>query len=856
MAELILVSPMEGWAAPLDEVPDPVFAERMLGDGLAIDPVVGELRAPCAGTVVQLHAARHALTLRTDGGSEVLMHVGLETVALGGEGFTAHVAEGQRVEAGALLLSFDLDLVARRARSLITPIVILGAGAEAFAARTLDQPVAFGAPLMRLRLRLAGAGGEDAGAAPEAMRSLRTPLAHGFHARPAARIAALAKTFQARLEVAALGRRVSAASPIALMGLGVRLGDVVELSAAGPDAEAAVEALAGLIAGGMGEAARLPDAAAPATRAEPAAAAPEQAPEQPLDQPPGTLKGVTAAPGLAIGVAARLVAPEITVEPRGGGLALESQALAAALAAVRARLEQAAGAGGQAQRSILAAHLALLEDPELAAAAERSIGEGSSAAYAWRAAVQAQAEVLRRTGDPRLIERVDDLVDLERRVLLALKGEAEGPPPLPSGAILLADDLLASQLIALDAGRLAGLCTARGGPTSHVAILAASMNLPALVAAGPGVSAIGEGTPLVLDADAGLLRVAPPPAELMAAETRLAARKARRVAAQAAARQDGRMADGTRIEVFANLASLAAARAAVEAGAEGCGLLRTEFLFQDRSTPPSEDEQLDSYQAIAEALDGRPLIIRTLDAGGDKPVDYLPIPPEDNPALGLRGVRAGLWRPELLRAQLRAILRAGRPGQCRIMIPMVASLDELRAVRAMVEAARAELGRAEPIEVGVMIETPAAAVTADLIAAEADFLSVGSNDLAQYALAMDRGNPLLAARVDSLHPAVLRLIGAAAAGGAAHGRTVGVCGGLASDLAAAPILIGLGVTELSATPAAVPELKALIRTLTMEGCRALAERAKALASAAEVRALAHPDDPTAPADALRKEAGA
>ncbi|MDR3511372.1 MAG: glucose PTS transporter subunit IIA, partial [Caulobacteraceae bacterium] len=268
MADLILVSPMAGWAAPLDEVPDPVFAERMLGDGLAIDPVGSTLHAPCAGTVIQLHAARHAVTLRAADGTEILMHIGLETVALNGEGFTAHVAEGAQVAAGDLLIGFDLDLLARRAKSLITPIVVLGADASSFTMRTLGQTVAVGAPLMRVRA--SGPAGEAAAAPPEAMRTLAAPLAHGFHARPAARIAALAQGFQAAVEVTALGRRASARSPIGLMGLGVRLGDAVTLAASGPDAAKAVEALAELIAGGMGEAAPPPGPATPRTAPAPA----------------------------------------------------------------------------------------------------------------------------------------------------------------------------------------------------------------------------------------------------------------------------------------------------------------------------------------------------------------------------------------------------------------------------------------------------------------------------------------------------------------------------------------------------------------------------------------------------------
>ena len=296
------------------------------------------------------------------------------------------------------------------------------------------------------------------------------------------------------------------------------------------------------------------------------------------------------------------------------------------------------------------------------------------------------------------------------------------------------------------------------------------------------------------------------------------------------------MADGSRIEVFANLGSLADAQGALAAGAEGCGLLRTEFLFLDRETAPGEDEQAAQYRAIAEALEGRPLIVRLLDVGGDKSAAYLPIAIEENPALGVRGVRVLLRRPQLLGAQLRAILR-GAPG-AKIMAPMVASLAELRAVRAALDEARRDVAFEGRVDLGVMIETPAAAMIADQLAGEADFLSVGTNDLTQYTLAMDRGNPELAAEVDALHPAVLRLIAMAVEGGRKHALWTGVCGGLAGDLTAAPILIGLGVTELSMPGAAIAEVKSMIRTLAPGACRRLAEEALAQHSPQAVRALA------------------
>jgi phosphoenolpyruvate-protein phosphotransferase len=375
---------------------------------------------------------------------------------------------------------------------------------------------------------------------------------------------------------------------------------------------------------------------------------------------------------------------------------------------------------------------------------------------------------------------------------------------------------------------------------------------------GPDVLEIRNGTSLVVDADAGMLLVDPTASVLQDADRRVAARRRQRAAQEANAGAECRTADGARIEVFANAGSLADAEAAVRLGAEGCGLLRTEFLFLERTEAPTEDEQTARYQEIATAFGGRPVVIRTLDIGGDKPIPYLPLPHEDNPALGLRGVRTSLWNPELLRTQWRAILREQPPGQCQILLPMITDAAEMRSVRAMVEEERNRLGgagadsmrdggpgdgvgsrngAAGAIRVGAMIETPAAAMTADAIARDADFLSIGTNDLTQYALAMDRGHAELAPRLDALHPAVLRLIAQTTLAARTRSRPVAVCGGLASEPLAVPVLIGLGVEELSVVPSAVGELKALIATLNLADCRELAREALEQDSAEAVRAL-------------------
>ncbi|HUL47736.1 MAG TPA: phosphoenolpyruvate--protein phosphotransferase [Steroidobacteraceae bacterium] len=849
---IVLAAPLAGWSTPLDEAPDAVFAARMMGDGLAIDPTAGTLHAPCDGELLALAPSRHAVTLRTAGGCQILMHVGIDTVNLKGEGFTLAAVQGARVRTGDVLLTFDLDLLARRAPSLLTPVIVTADSGFRIVRRVEGRELEVGDRLMDLAPERAAASAAGAALAEATVQRATVGFEHGIHARPAALLAASVKSLAADVRLRLRGHEANARSAVALMALEARHGEEIEIRASGPDAALAVSALIAVLGAEApvpGKAAarggRAPSNAAAAAAAVSAAAAP--APGGRVDAAPAPgdeLAGVIASRGLAVGRAFHLRRAEIAVAETGAGAAHEAQAFERARASVHARLERRAagsgeGAGARAAGEIAAAHLELLEDPELLAATRISIAQGRSAGFAWRAAVRAAAAQLSTLTDPRLRERVDDLLDLEAQVLLALTGAgAAAAAELPADSIVIARELLPSQLVALDPGRVAGLATAAGGATSHVSIIAAAMEIPALVALGPAVLALRAGTELVLDAERGALEVAPPPARAEAARATLKARRERLAAERAAAQRECRTADGTRIEVFANVGSAAEAAAAVRNGAEGCGLLRTEFLFLERESPPDELEQTAAYQKIADALGGRPLTIRTLDAGGDKPIAYLPQPSEENPALGLRGVRTSLANPPLLRTQLRAILGVRPLTQCRILLPMITDAAEVAAVRAVLDELRAGLALEQPIEVGVMIETPASAVLADRLVEVADFLSIGTNDLTQYTLAMDRGHPQLAARLDALHPAVLRLIEAATRAAATRGRMVAVCGGLASEPLAAPVLVGLGVHELSAVGAVIPQLKAHLSRVTVADCRALAQAALVAADAAAVRALA------------------
>lgn len=816
---LKLLAPMSGWLAPLEEVPDPVFAGRVLGDGLAIDPTDGIVRSPCDGIVCAL--AKHAVTIRAGNGAEILIHVGLETVALKGEGFTPRVALDQAVKAGDPLLSFDLDFLAAKAKSLLSPVILANGEAFAVTHAMPGREIAAGELLMEVAPRnLASA--ETTAPAETASRSVVVAHEHGLHARPAAVLAAAAKAFAGAVTLTCRGSSANAKSAVSLMGLGVGRGDEVVLSATGSGAQEIVDRLAATL-GALSQAAA-------------------QAPAKPANTAT-RLSGVGAVPGRAVGPVVRLRVAEIAVAEQGSGVAAETAMLDAALAAMRLRLTDRIAAASGARREILQAHLELLDDPELAAKARRLIEQGKSAGYAWRASLRDMAAVLRGLKDPRQRERVADLLDLERQVLAALSGAAmQVPAALPASAILVAEEFLPSDFSDLEAGKIGGLLSAGGGPTSHAAILAAGLNIPALFGAGDAVLSLADGSEVLLDAGQGFVDLKPDPAMVAAVRQSVAREAARHAEDRVRAHELCVTADGTRVEVFANLGKgVDEASAAIGFGAEGCGLLRTEFLFMERAEPPSETEQLAAYQAIADALGGRDLVLRSFDIGADKPVAYLSFPAEDNPQLGLRGVRAGLAWPDLLRTQLRAVLQVKPAGHCKLLLPMISSLSEVEAVRAMLDEICRTLSLPLP-SLGVMIETPASALLADQLLAQVDFVSIGTNDLTQYTLAMDRTHGRLAKQLDGLHPAVLRLIARTAEAANAAGKLAAVCGGLATDPAAVPILIGLGIRELSVPAPAIPRLKSIIRSLRLENCRTLAHDALEQNSAAAVRALVGTDE--------------
>ncbi|MDR3411478.1 MAG: phosphoenolpyruvate--protein phosphotransferase [Formivibrio sp.] len=651
----------------------------------------------------------------------------------------------------------------------------------------------------------------------------------GLHARPAAALVNAAKIYASEIRLRRGTRDVNAKSLVSIMSLGVRHGDAVQLIACGPDAIEAVQALVALIASGCGvseEEAMLPPSAIGSLSTKPTTQIQR-------------LIGTPAAPGLAVGIIFQVRQHEIIVEKQATDHVQERQQLDWALQnAVTQIADLAASIADPDKAAIFTAHKELLSDPELLDLAISGISHGQSAAYAWQSAFQAYAVQLASLENEILAARANDIRDIGHRVLRLIAGVQEEALTPPDNAILIAEDLTPSETAHLDRSKVLGFCTKGGGASSHVAILARSLGLPAICGIDEVALQLANGTTVILDGHTGVLHLHPSAEAIQTIRTQQA-----RIAQQFSinlthASEQAITQDGHRIEIVANIGNLEEAREAVKQGAEGVGLLRSEFLYLERITAPSEEEQATIYCEIAKTLGPqRILVLRTLDIGGDKPLPYLPLPPEDNPYLGIRGIRLNLIEPEILRTQVRAALRAAPYARLHIMFPMIATLEEVRGARAMVLNEITAAGSANSVKIGIMVEVPSVALMAEKFAQEADFFSIGTNDLTQYTLAIDRGHPKLAQIADALHPSVLNLIAMTCNGAHKHAKWVGVCGGIASDIVAVPLLIGLGVDELSVSVPGIPAIKAQIRELNKNACIEMAMKALAMDTAKEVRAL-------------------
>jgi phosphoenolpyruvate-protein phosphotransferase len=497
---------------------------------------------------------------------------------------------------------------------------------------------------------------------------------------------------------------------------------------------------------------------------------------------------------------------------------------------------------GDEEAEIFTAHQEFLDDVEVMAKVKASIIEDrANAEMAVKSAFDEYAEALANMEDPYFQARAQDLVDVSERVLRCLQGHSEdGSSFLTEPSIVVATDLTPSDTVGFDRSKILGICTAKGGPTSHTAILARSIGIPAVVGASFEIDDLENDVLTILDGSEGSIIFGPSLYELDQAKEKKAAWESARAAQLAEADKPAVTLDGHRVEVAANIGGVSDAIKAVEMGAEGVGLFRTEFLYLDRTELLDLEDQISLYRDVFELMAGRPVVVRTLDIGGDKNVPYLGVAEEQNPFLGWRGIRMIRERPDLLENQLKALLTAGAEADLRIMVPMVSGVGEVLRAREIFDQVRQDLESGgvlqdRKVEFGVMIEVPSAALLADHIAQHVDFFSIGTNDLTQYAMAVDRTNERVTVLASPLNPAVLRLISMTIEAGHRHGLWVGMCGELAGDPDAVPLLLGMGLDEFSMAPSSIPQVKQAIRSWSVDRCQQIAQDALGMARASAVR---------------------
>lgn len=676
-----------------------------------------------------------------------------------------------------------------------------------------------------------GVGGENS---QEIRLTIKNRL--GLHARPAAQFVATASRYKSQIQVQNLTRGTAAVrgdSINQVATLGARQGHELLITAIGTDAQAALTALKALIVNNFGE--------------NDSFAKPQNVTlEEVIPATEGELLGIAASPGIAIAPVVHYETVPICITQHNvENVEIEFQRLQASMQVakqeVRALLSHAYLLG-DAEAAIFDAHLLFLEDPVLLESVRKQIFEKHiNAEAAWQAAVDEVANSYDQLEDTYLQERVADLVDIGQRVLRILLGNAPTNLEITTPSIVLTTDLTPSDTARLDPTQVIGICTTLGSATSHSAIIARTLGIPAVLGVDAKILKVENGTLMALDGESGKAWINPAAEILGILEAKRQAWQSTQEEARKQAHKPAITLDGRRITVLANISSIADVKVAITNGAEGVGLLRTEFLYFDGDSLPGEEEQLTVYQSIAKILENRPLIIRTLDVGGDKPLAYMNTGmTEANPFLGVRGIRFCLENPQLFKTHLRAILRASAENNLKIMLPMITSLAEVRAAKVILAQVQGELRQEEipfdeNMQLGIMIETPAAVAIADQLAKEVQFFSIGTNDLSQYVMACDRNNPRVANLADALQPAVLRMIQQTVQAAHAANIWVGLCGEVAAETLITPILLGLGLDELSVNPQSVATLKQEITKLTMTQAQAMALVALKQDSATSVR---------------------
>ena len=819
---ITLYSPIKGKFVDITQVPDDAFAQKMLGDGVAFTPEEDFICAPTDALVKTLHKCLHAIVLEKDG-FEILIHIGVDTVSLKGNGFKALVRDGDFVKQGQKLIEFNREFLAQNASSNIVIMVIASPLEVTLKKETLTE--------VNLQTKvLETTRQENTEQKPVVQadqqvyeQELIISNASGLHARPAGEIATVAQSFKdTEIFLEKNYKKANAKSVVEILGLNLEYGNKVRIFASGKNAEFAALEIKNFI---------LRELKDYITQ--------EQAKQSPITFKPNQeiqIKGISISDGLAIGKAYILKEKQFKIEEKSQlPISQELVKFESSLRHVKSNLdkERHAAYGQKDREEILLAHITILEDPFLIKETEQMIEKGYSAAFAFSSAIRRAIAVLEKAGSDILRARVADFVDLETRIISDLTGTDYGIPKFTEDTIVIAKELLSHHLTELNE-HVSGIVMAEGSSLSHIAIMLKTLGLPSIVGVGISALDIPPDSDVILDTKTGTVTINP--VNIQEIKQKAQSLKIHRQENLRHAFEPAQTKDGVKIIVSGNIGNIGQAKQSALQGGQGIGLVRTEFLFANSKKEPTEQEQYEIYQRIVDLQNGNPVIIRTLDVGADKPIPFIPQIKEDNPILGRRGIRTSFSNVEMLKAQLRAIMRVKPYGIAKIMIPMVTFIEEITTVARFVKEEQEKLG-IDKVSLGMMIEVPAAALMAKEFAKYVDFFSIGTNDLTQYTLALDRSHPTLNFLSDSLNPSILRMINITTEGAAAYNRPVGVCGAVASDPAGAVLLIGLGVRALSVVPSAIADIKALIRNLDVKKCEEVAKKALLCESAAEVRFL-------------------
>ena len=661
----------------------------------------------------------------------------------------------------------------------------------------------------------------------------------GMHARPASMISESAAKFSGTdIRIRNDQKTANAKSMASLLSMGACFGDALTISAEGPEAKQAVQFLAAMICEGLDD-----DDGQDSATYNPLTVLPALADVECRK----TISGSAASPGITMAPAFRLHARKMKFEEEGKDPKGEAKLFSTALTEAAQQLDELQAnlqSRAPKEAAILHAQKQLLQDELVLTDSEKFIVNGKTAAWSFHQAIEKQVGSLKTVDNERLRARIADLIDVRDRVLALMMPAASSVEYPETDFVLMAKDLTPSQTAGLHGLKVRGICTELGGPNSHMAILARALGLPAIVGLGDGsLTDIEDGELIIVDPQASSIYVAPDEATQKRAIKWKTQWEQIRKEEDAQKHKAAETLDGHHIDVVCNIANPEDAKLVLENGGEGVGLLRTEFLFESSVSEPTLEEQCESLKAIIKELGSRQLIVRTADIGGDKPVSWMHIPHEDNPFLGLRGIRLSFKYEDMFRRQLEAIYQTavwqqettGSTG-LHIMFPMIGRISEWKKARDLAERVRAQLN-APKLPLGMMIEVPSAVMVAEHLAKEVDFFSVGSNDLTQYTLAIDRLHPDLCSEADSYHPALLKMIEMTVKAAKEHGKWVGVCGNAAATPSLATLLVGLGVTELSVSPANVAAVKNIIRAVNFSKLQVKAKKALQLDSSEAVMAL-------------------